>query len=532
MNHNASLLSQNLITDSGFPVFSQGDDDGIIAECLARIATVAPLSRTFLEIGVDITENNTLTLLVQGFKGVWIDFSANKYDAFLTITGSPLHSQIVMLNEAVTRGSARTLATRTARFLGTTAIDVCSLDIDGNDYHVLPELLDIIQPRLLLVEYNAAFPPPIHAVMAYNPDHVWAGDTFYGASLQSYCELLKTYGYQLVGCNNIGCNAFFIQDRFHHLFANLTPLELFKPAQYDLISTPKGHPKSAKWLAQAASENAFGERVANVVMRDSAPMALIVHGAVDSVVSEAILHGKNWEPFETSLFLDFIKPGDTIIDAGANIGWYSIAALHALGHTGRVLAFEPDETNFRVLSQNVAAHDRRLTVTAERLALSDADGLGTLHLNGTNFGDHRPFCDSDSRSTAPIRTVKLDTYLSYCTLPLPTVLKSDTQGHEAHILRGSSGLFTAGWRPIMFLEFWPYGLRLAGEDPIHFWQTVEALGYRLFEIREPTKGLVALTNHEVREQCSVHADNVHWHINLLCVHPLSTRHANLQPFIQ
>jgi hypothetical protein len=88
--------------------------------------------------------------------------------------------------------------------------DVLSIDIDGNDYWVWSAIRRW-RPRLVVIEYNAAYPPPRKWVMQLNPDHVWDGTTYYGASLTSLVNLGREKGYVLVATDSAGVNAFFVR---------------------------------------------------------------------------------------------------------------------------------------------------------------------------------------------------------------------------------------------------------------------------------------------------------------------------------
>src|SRR5262249_11752795 len=66
------------------------------------------------------------------------------------------------------------------------------------------------RPRVVVVEYNGAYPPPQRWVMKENPDYRWNGTTYYGASLASLTALAREKGYSLVGTNATGVNAFFV----------------------------------------------------------------------------------------------------------------------------------------------------------------------------------------------------------------------------------------------------------------------------------------------------------------------------------
>lgn len=96
-------------------------------------------------------------------------------------------------------------------------IDLLSIDIDGNDYHVFKSI-NVINPRVVVIEYNGKFPPPIKWIMPYNPNYIWDFSDNYGASLEAINELAKIKNYQLVGTNINGVNAFLLETTYVKTF--------------------------------------------------------------------------------------------------------------------------------------------------------------------------------------------------------------------------------------------------------------------------------------------------------------------------
>ena len=105
-----------------------------------------------------------------------------------------------------------------------------SIDIDGNDYWIW-EVINCVNPRVVVIEYNAKFPPDFEWVMEYNEKHVWQGDDNHGASLKSLELLGEKLGYKLVGTNFTEVNAFFVKkDLTKDLFASPAAAEnLYNP---------------------------------------------------------------------------------------------------------------------------------------------------------------------------------------------------------------------------------------------------------------------------------------------------------------
>ncbi|MCM1541812.1 MAG: hypothetical protein NC121_11175 [Blautia sp.] len=114
-------------------------------------------------------------------------------------------------------------------------IDLLSIDIDGNDYYVWDKIYSI-DPRVVVIEYNAKFPANFEWIMNYDESHIWKYDDEMGASLKSLELLGNAKGYQLVGTNVTGSNAFFVKKE---LARDLFPLpaiseNLWNPARYGM----------------------------------------------------------------------------------------------------------------------------------------------------------------------------------------------------------------------------------------------------------------------------------------------------------
>ena len=194
----------------GYKVFSQHDEDGILAEIFRRIGV---RSRIFVEFGVgDGLESNSTYLLLQGWRGLWMEADRGQYNAILQNLREAISlGSLVVLNVSVTRENIADYIGSYFRQAGISDDpDLLSIDIDGNDFHVL-DALSGIRPRVIVVEYNANYRPPLRWVMPYNPDHRWDQSLNFGASLDAFNDLLSARGYVLVGCSIIGGNAFFIR---------------------------------------------------------------------------------------------------------------------------------------------------------------------------------------------------------------------------------------------------------------------------------------------------------------------------------
>ncbi len=192
----------------GFKVYSQAEEDGILHEIFRRIG-IGSLS--FVEIGVSHgRECNSRLLLRQGGTGIWIDGSEAYAREIRAFFAYELKSgALTFVCQFVTRENVNELLGAHALWREK-ELDLLSIDIDGNDFHIL-QAIEGLRARVVVIEYNAIFAPPVQWVSSYDPARRWQGGDDYGASLQSYELMLKEKGYALVGCTLNGNNAFFVR---------------------------------------------------------------------------------------------------------------------------------------------------------------------------------------------------------------------------------------------------------------------------------------------------------------------------------
>lgn len=224
----------------GFRSFSQNDEDGVIQEIFRRIGASGG---SFVEFGVQTgLQNNSRLLLYLGWKGLWIEADAEACGklrkSFQTELGS---GQLQLRNSFVNRDNINSLIDSAQ--LGD--LDLLSIDIDGNDFWVWESIE--VQPRVVVIEYNAKFRPPVKWIMEYNLGHRWNYSDYQGASLQSLADLGRAKGYTLVGCCLAGVNAFFVRDDLiQSHFPEPDVGALYNPPRYYMQNfLPAGHPAGA-----------------------------------------------------------------------------------------------------------------------------------------------------------------------------------------------------------------------------------------------------------------------------------------------
>jgi len=197
------------LADLEFKVFSQFGDDGIIQYLTRKLAL---RHRTFVEFGVeDYHESNTRFLLQKdNWSGFVMDGSSECIDR---LRNAPYFWKHDLATAAafITRENIRQLLRdHTRRWSG---LDLLHIDLDGNDYWIWKEI--DAEPAIVIVEYNSTFGAERAVTIPYAADfergkaHV--SHLFWGSSLKALYLLARQKGYEFIGCNSAGNNAYFVR---------------------------------------------------------------------------------------------------------------------------------------------------------------------------------------------------------------------------------------------------------------------------------------------------------------------------------
>lgn len=204
---------------------------------------------------------------------------------------------------------------------------------------------------------------------------------------------------------------------------------------------------------------------------------IYLHDKFDRYVTADILRDGIWEPQHTALVMRNLGLGDTFLDIGANVGWYTLVAGLAVGAEGAVFAVEPDPTNAALIRRSVS--EAGLTsVTIIEAGASDEAGSANLYLCDENLGDHR-LAPQARRETVAVDIVRLDDVIPRHLKV--KMIKIDVQGWEPKVISGAMELISRD-KPNILVEFWPLGLADAGFNWEETFLNLEKLGYATFDV--------------------------------------------------
>ncbi len=195
-----------------------------------------------------------------------------------------------------------------------------------------------------------------------------------------------------------------------------------------------------------------------------------------------------YEVRETMLIKRILQPGDTFIDVGANIGWFTIHAAKHLGLSGKIVSFEPSSEIHDHLQTNIKLNSLATSITKlEKIALSDQNSTAVLsNTVETNSGRTSIINDVnliETNSTAEIvETIKFDDYYQKENLKKIKLIKIDVEGAEMKVLQGMSSALKQKVFDYILIEVCENFLRQAGSSSIDLLTMLSNYGYSLYTI--------------------------------------------------
>jgi FkbM family methyltransferase len=169
---------------------------------------------------------------------------------------------------------------------------------------------------------------------------------------------------------------------------------------------------------------------------------------------------------DAEYFRKTIKPGMSVVEAGSNLGLYTLLFSNLVGPTGSVHACEPDPRLAAALKTNVE-RNRALNIHVHQCAVGARSEQRTLRRGGLNSGDNRLEATEDAAGEAGPESVPVEVRSLNELMQGERVdfIKIDVQGWEAEVFRGLGHLAQANPNIQVYFEYWPHGLRGAGCEP-------------------------------------------------------------------
>ncbi len=187
---------------------------------------------------------------------------------------------------------------------------------------------------------------------------------------------------------------------------------------------------------------------------------------------------------------DFLKPGDTLIDVGANIGCVTVAGALAVGETGHVISVEPHPQTFSHLKKTVAIN-HCTNVTCLNTAMGAEAGV-------VNFTDEPRKDDNNCvalQAEAGIRVpcVTLASLVEEHSISKIAVMKIDVEGFEMQVLQGAEAILNKV--DSIYIEVLEHALQKFGSCSAAVIKLLQSHGFRCFYFKDDRSNVVAFASH-------------------------------------
>ncbi len=216
-----------------------------------------------------------------------------------------------------------------------------------------------------------------------------------------------------------------------------------------------------------------------------------------SLMPELVIHGF-YEIALTKYFLKNIKPGDAVIDVGANLGYFTVLAGYLVGSNGKVIAYEAANENCDLIQENISLNYindrveiRNRAVYSQNKTISFFEtetfkGNGSIKKHDKNYFD---FFGSEHIKENMVPAECLDNYVEE--LPFIKIIKIDIEGGEYHALLGMQKLIENNKVDTIIFEF---NQNMLGSDGILLRNLLEKWGdeysYYFFTLNDEGEEIV------------------------------------------
>jgi FkbM family methyltransferase len=257
----------------------------------------------------------------------------------------------------------------------------------------------------------------------------------------------------------------------------------------EMLNRIWSHPANAQRRSAGLSRYARWQFNKRVLRRD---MAFDFHGFIlpgysDSHSMSAAYYFAGFPDWWEMKFLsDYLRPGDSFLDVGANVGLYSLLAASRVGKAGHVDAFEPAEMPARRLQESINRNGLETVVSIHRFAVTDHSGEVDFGFADDDCQSHVKRPGEQGAKSVSVSAIRLD---EYCHGKTYAMAKFDIEGHEPFALAGASKMLSNGNPRVMQIEMAGYS-KLFGVSTSEFVQRLSDTGYDCFYYEPQARKLI------------------------------------------
>lgn len=167
------------------------------------------------------------------------------------------------------------------------------------------------------------------------------------------------------------------------------------------------------------------------------------------ITSHLLLDGF-WEMWVTEAMMRAVRRGSTVIDVGANLGYFTMLLADLTGPEGKVLAFEPNPALARRLNRSIAVNGFAPFTTLHQMALGSEEGFVELEVTADQPGGGHITGATGADGARRVSVGRLDAIPGALDVEF---MKIDVEGYEQHVWHGMTGILEQKRPLTIFMEF-------------------------------------------------------------------------------
>jgi FkbM family methyltransferase len=185
------------------------------------------------------------------------------------------------------------------------------------------------------------------------------------------------------------------------------------------------------------------------------------------------------EPMATKIMMNFIKPGDVILEAGANIGYYTLLEAKILNGKGKIFAVEPEPKNFTLMKKNIALNGYDKMVEAYQIAFGEKEGRLPFYIAKESNLHSFIKPKKDGYRKKFIKTATIDSFIKSKKEKI-NFIRMDIEGYECKVIK-KMGSFLKQSGPLkLFIELHPHLVKT--EEMISLLKKLKNNGFEVYKI--------------------------------------------------
>ena len=221
-------------------------------------------------------------------------------------------------------------------------------------------------------------------------------------------------------------------------------------------------------------------------IKAKASFGAVFHGAFPDLIHSHLFFFGIWEPVLSAYLADLLRPGDTVIDIGANVGAHTLFAAHLVGSAGHVHAIEASPHIFAKLQENIRLNGMT-NVRLYNVAVTDVAGSALVYLHSDyNLGATtivpEELVTREAKPEAVVTALPLQEIVPLEAIKAAKVIKIDVEGAEWLVAKGMASILPElSEQVIIIAEVSPIGLKAFDVSPAVFFKLFTDAGFKAYQ---------------------------------------------------